>query len=165
MHSIHSSVPCMPLVLHRDSVKLPLTLHHAEKGLGQPPAQAPLWNGHGTQQRLEGPFSEVSGVQWARTKEVTIISGNEVSRWHNPVQYGSNTFFLLELGSDGPPPRGGGMDKGGGAGHGGGEGTTGATRGTKESQQICCIATLTCCLCVAQTMQKQDAHWLNEASV
>ena len=49
-----------------------------------------------------------------------MISNNEVSRWHNPVQYGSNTVFFLELGSDGPPPPGGGMDKGGGgAGHGG----------------------------------------------
>ena len=46
-------------------------------------------------------------MQGVRTKEVTIISDNEVSRWHNPVQYGSNTFFL-ELGSDGPPPPGGG---------------------------------------------------------
>ena len=58
-------------------------------------------------------------MQGVRTKEVTIISDSEVSRWHNPVQYGSNTFFL-ELGSDGPPPRGrwgdgqgGGLDMGG----------------------------------------------------
>ena len=57
-------------------------------------------------------------MQWVRTKEVTIISDNEVSWWHNPVQYGSNTFFL-ELGSDGPPPRGGDGQGGGGAGHGG----------------------------------------------
>ena len=46
-------------------------------------------------------------MQGVRTKEVTIISDNEVSRWHNLVQYGSNTFFF-ELGSDGPPPPGGG---------------------------------------------------------
>ena len=51
------------------------------------------------------------------TKEATIISDNKVSRWHNPVQYGSNTFFL-ELGSDPPPPPGWGMDEGG-AEHGG----------------------------------------------
>ena len=58
-------------------------------------------------------------MQGVRTKEVTIISDNEVSRWHNPVQYGSNTFFL-ELGSDAPPPPpGGGGWTRGGAGHGG----------------------------------------------
>ena len=54
-------------------------------------------------------------MQGVRTKEVTIISDNEVSRWHNPVQYGNNTFFL-ELGSDAPPPPRGGWTRGGGGG-------------------------------------------------
>ena len=50
--------------------------------------------------------------------------GSEQRRWHNPVQYGTNTFFL-ELGSDGPPPpppRGGDGQGGGGGWTWGGEG-------------------------------------------
>ena len=54
-------------------------------------------------------------MQGVKTKEVTIISDNEVSRWHNPVQYGSDTFFL-ELGSDAPPPPPEGGDGQGGGG-------------------------------------------------
>ena len=60
-------------------------------------------------------------MQGVRTKEVTIISDNEVSRWHNPVQYGSNTFFF-KLGSDAPPPPGGDGQGGGGGWTWGGRG-------------------------------------------
>ena len=61
-------------------------------------------------------------MQGVRTKEVTIISDNEVSRWHNPVQYGSNTFFFGTR-QRRPPPQGGGVDKGGGGWTWGGVGT------------------------------------------
>ena len=41
-----------------------------------------------------------------------------MAQWHNPVTYGSATFFL-ELGSEGSPPGGGGDGQGGGLDMGG----------------------------------------------
>ena len=70
------------------------TNHHEEKGLAQQPPQVLLWNGHSAQQRLEETFSEVSGGQWVRIKEVHMSSDNEVSQLRSPVQYDTATFFF-----------------------------------------------------------------------
>ena len=85
MHSIHSSVLCMPLVLHRDSVKLPLTVPQSLEQLHM------------------FPISDRDGCTGCSRLCCSLLS-----------TFGCRfrcTFFL-ELGSDSPPPEG--MDKGGG---------------------------------------------------
>ena len=47
------------------------TVGHSVKGTGQQPAQAPLENGHKTQECPEGTYSKVRGVEGVRTRMCT----------------------------------------------------------------------------------------------
>ena len=105
MHCIHSSVICPPLLLNRDSVKLPPAVPHSIELLHM----LPISDRDGRAGR--------SGLRCRLLSTFGCTSGKNVSQLRSPVQYDTDAVFR-ELVGYAPPP-GGRMDRGDGQGGGG----------------------------------------------
>ena len=81
MYCIASSVFCLPLLLNKDGVQLPLAVPQSLEQLHMFPI-APLGNIFRVLRRAMG------------TKEVHVSSDNEVSQLRSSMQYDSDTLFV-----------------------------------------------------------------------
>ena len=98
MHGIHSSVFCLPLLLNRDSVELPLAVPHSLEQLHTFPISDR--DGRTGCSRLCCGLLSTFGCGFGcrfrvRTKEVRMRSDKEVSRLHSFMQYDADPFFFM----------------------------------------------------------------------